>query len=81
MKQAKLHDQLATMSSKINEIENRKIPNQLEMIAAKLNEIENRKESIYAFRVTSVKNSGSSSKQTVNKNPGFQSNNCIATQY
>ena len=39
-------------------------------MSEKLTEIDNRREPIYAFRVTSVKDSGSSSQLHVSKNPG-----------
>ena len=39
-------------------------------MTAKLNEIDNRKEPVYAFRVTSVKNSWSSYKNSIVYNPG-----------
>ena len=52
------------------EVEQERVQNQLATITTKLNEIDNRKEPVYAFRVTSVKDSGTSSQQHVVKNPG-----------
>ena len=52
------------------EVEQERVQNQLAIITTKLNEIDNRKEPVYAFRVTSVKDSGSSSQQRVERNPG-----------
>ena len=58
------------MLAKINSIETETIPNQLETMATKLNDIENRHEPVYAFRVTSVKDAGSSRIEHVSKYPG-----------
>ena len=69
---------MTEISAKINQIE-KEMPNQLATISAKLNEIDNRKEPVFAFRVTSVKDSGSSSQQSVSKSPGKMNivkNNC-----
>ena len=52
------------------EVEQEKVQNQLTTMSAKLIEIDNRKEPVIAFRATSVKDSGSSNQQRVNKNPG-----------
>ena len=71
MEQEKIKDQLSKISTTINEIENGKIQNQLATMSSKLNEIDNMKEPVYAFRVTSVKNSGPSSKQNVQQRPGL----------
>ena len=70
MEQERIQDQLAKISAKMSEIGNGKIQNQLANMSAKLTEIDNRLEPVYAFRVTSVKDSGSSNQQSVNKNPG-----------
>ena len=70
MFQKNVQDQLTTISAKIDEIENGKIQNQLETMSAKLNEIYNRKEPVYAFRATSVKDSGSSSSIHISRSPG-----------
>ena len=52
------------------EVEQEKVQNQLTTMSEKLNEIDNRKEPVIAFRATAVKDSGSSSTQSVRKNPG-----------
>ena len=51
-------------------VEQEKVQNQLAIISAKLNEMNSRKEPVYAFRVTSVKDSGTLKEQYVSKNPG-----------
>ena len=51
-------------------VEQEKLQNQLTAMSMKLNEIENRKEPVYAFRVSSVKNSGTSKQESVYDNPG-----------
>ena len=52
------------------EVEQEKVRTQLATMSAKLNEIDNKKEPVYAFRVTSVKDSGSPRETHVAKNPG-----------
>ena len=52
------------------EVEQERVQNQLATITTKLNEIDNRKEPVYAFRVTSVKDSGTANEQYVSENPG-----------
>ena len=52
------------------EVEQEKVKNQLTTMSAKSIEIDNRKEPVIAFRATVVKDSGSSSTQSVRKNPG-----------
>ena len=48
-------------------VEQEKVQNQLEEMSLKLNEVANAKEPVIAFRGTGVKDSGSSSKQYVEK--------------
>ena len=48
-------------------VEQEKVQNQLESLSAKLNEVANKKEPVIAFRGTGVKDSGTSSTQSVNK--------------
>ena len=62
-------------------VEQEKVQKKLTAMSAKLNEIDSRKEPFYAFRVTSVKDSGH--LQRVNKNPGkmniFHDNSSTST--
>ena len=52
-------------------VEQEKVQNQFEEMSIKLNEVANAKEPVVAFRGTGVKDSGSSSTQSVSKHGEF----------
>ena len=66
-----LYTSIKAQSSEQAAVEQEKVQSQLESMSAKLDEVANKKESLIAFRATSVKDSGTSSQQSVKKHGEF----------